>query len=353
MLSSKIVPKAWTRTLGTRLVTTTAASVCNALGSPLSYQLDWPVPSPSKNQVMIKVAATGVNFAEILQTRGLYQEKKEPPFVPGNECAGEVCEVGPGTSRLEIGDKVICLARGNGYAGHVVADARACIKLPPAAASADLAEAAALLVNYGTAHLALGDRAGLRSGETVLVTAAAGGVGMAAVELAKLMGAGKVIAAVGSPPKLEFARSKGSAVDVGVVYEGLDQRGVRGAIKEAAPDGVDVVVDMVGADVLEPCLRSLRWGGRGVVIGFAGGSIPAIPSNVLLVKNISVHGLFWGAHLLNDPDTLLRSAEQLVDWWLAGDVKPHICERVPLDDANRAFQLLDGRGSTGKVVLIP
>jgi NADPH2:quinone reductase len=248
---------------------TTAASVCNKIGDPLIYQTDWPIASPGPGEVKVKVAAVGVNFAEILQTRGQYQEVKEAPFCPGNECAGEVCEVGEG-SHLKIGDLVICLARGSAYASECIADSRACIKLPPAAASADLAEAAALLVNYGTAHLALEDRAGMKAGESVLITAAAGGVGLAAVELARLMGAGQIIAAVGSESKLDLAKSKGATS--GLIYSGLDQKGVRGAIKEAAgKKGVDVVVDMVGADVLEPSLRTLNWGGRGVVIGFAGG----------------------------------------------------------------------------------
>ena len=248
---------------------TCAAAVCESLGSKLQYRLDWPISGPTSSEIRVKVAATGVNFAEILQTQGLYQEKKEPPFVPGNECAGEVMELGSSVTNFKIGDRVICLARGNGYASEVVADSRACIKLPESAASADMCEAAALLVNYGTAHLALENRANLRQGETVLVTAAAGGVGLAAVELAKLMGAGEVIAAVGSTKKLKIAQGKGAATN-GVIYEGLsDQRAVKAAIKSAAPNGVDVLVDMVGGDVLEPAIRSLNWNGRGVIVGFA------------------------------------------------------------------------------------
>ena len=186
-----------------------------------------------------------------------------------------------------------------------------------------------------------------------LLSSQAGGVGLAACELADLLGAGKVIAAVGSEEKLKVARTKGACADGGVVYAGLDQRGVRAAIKAAAPGGIDVAVDMVGADVLEPALRSLNWGGRGVVVGFAGGDIPKIPANLLLVKNISVSGLFWGAHMIHDPRTLLKSAHQLVEWWVAGDIRPHICARVKLENANDAFALLEGRTSTGKCVLVP
>ena len=174
------------------------AAVCKKLGDPLSIVHDWKSPQVARGQVKIKVAAAGVNFADILQARGQYQDKAEPPFVPGNEAAGEVCEVGEGVETLAIGDRVICLSRGGAYASETVADARTCLKLPPSAASADLAEAAALLVNYGTAHLALTSRAHLQSGETVLVTAAAGGVGLATVELARLMGASRVFAACAS-----------------------------------------------------------------------------------------------------------------------------------------------------------
>ena len=323
----------------------------------------------------MRVAGTGVNFAEILQAKGQYQEMKEPPFVPGNECAGEVTETAPG-SKLSVGDQVICLARGSAYACDVIADEAACIKLPEAARKRDLCEAAALLVNYGTAHLALENRAAMKQGDTVLVTAAAGGVGLAAIELANIMGAEKVIAAVGSeekvrtylistytlhvfnsslrsaPRQLKIAEAKGAASE-GVIYSGIDSKGVRAAIKSAAPGNLDVVIDMVGSHVLEPSLRSLNWGGRGVVIGFAGGEIPKIPSNILLVKNISVSGLFWGAHMIHDPKTLIESANKLVAWWIAGDITPHICEKVPLEDANTAFELLESRKSTGKVVLVP
>ena len=171
--------------LGVRRVRGLAtAAVCTKLGAPLEVRHDWELPTLQPKQVRINVAAAGVNFADALQARGLYQDKAEPPFVPGNEAVGEVSEVGEGVTGLAVGDRVICLSRGGSYASETLADFRQCIKLPAAAASADLAEAAALMINYGTAHLALESRARLREGETVLVTAAAGGVGLAAVELA-------------------------------------------------------------------------------------------------------------------------------------------------------------------------
>ena len=298
------------------------------------------------------MAAAGVNFADLLKTRGQYQEKAEPPFVPGNELAGEVCEVGEGVTSLSVGDRVVCLNRGGAYASETVALAATCLKVPAAAASRDLCEAASLLVNYGTAHLALTTRSQLQPGETVLVTAAAGGVGLATIELAKKLGAGTVVAAAGSSAKLEMARAKGA--DVGVAYAGLDGKAFRAALKEArGPGGVDVVVDMAGGELLEPCVRSLNWNGRAVVVGFAAGSIPKIPANLLLVKNIALAGLFWGAHLQHEPKTLLRSAQQLLTWWADGELQPHICERVPLSRAHDAFDLLESRQSTGKVIVVP
>lgn len=288
-----------------------------------------------------------------LQARGEYQDVAEPPFVPGNEAAGQVTEVGAAAaSAFAVGDRVICVSRGGAFASELVADARQCLKLPAAAASADLAEAAALLCNYGTAHLALSKRANLAAGETVLVTAGAGGVGLATVELARLMGA-RVIAACGSDDKLAIASGKGAQPD-GVNYTGLDSRAFRARLKEVAGlAGIDVIVDMVGRDLLEAAIRSLNWNGRAVTIGYAGGAIPKIPANVLLVKNVSVAGLFWGAHLLHDPATLMASADQLISWWLAGDISPHVGERVPLARAHEAFGLIEGRQSTGKVVIVP
>jgi len=329
------------------------AAVCTKLGAPLTIDRNWQLPAALKpGEVRIKVAAAGVNFAEILQARGEYQEKVEPPFVPGNEAAGEVSEVGSAIDHLAVGDRVICLSRGGAYSTEAVVDARTCLKLPAAAASADLCEAAALMCNYGTAHLALSSRANLQPGETVLVSAAAGGVGLAAVELARLMGAGRVLAACGSDDKLALAANKGAEAE-GINYTGMDGRAFRSRLKEVSGKrGVDVVVEMVGT-WLEPCVRSLNWNGRAVVIGFAGGAIPAVPANILLVKNVSVSGLFWGAHLIHDPATLQASAQQLIRWWLEGAIQPHVGLRVPLERANDAFEAITSRTSTGKVVIVP
>lgn len=341
-----------------RLLSTCRAAVCDALGAPLTLSENWSVPPLTPDSLRIKVAAAGVNFADVLTVKGLYQDKSEPPFVPGNEMAGEVMEVGDAVAqRFAVGDRVISLARGGAYAAETVVSASHCLKLPAAAASKDLAEAAALAVQYGTAHLALAHRARLQPGESVLVSAAAGGVGLATCEIAQLMGASRVMAAASSDEKISLAVSKGATEGAGINYSGgltEDGKAFRAALKSAAGSaGVDVFVDMVGGDLLEAGVRSLNWNGRAVVIGFAGGKIPKLPANVLLVKNVSVAGLFWGAHLLHDPATLLSSANQLVEWWLNGDIKPHVCARLPLDKANEAFAMIEGRASTGKVVLVP
>lgn len=309
-------------------------------------------------------------------------------------------ELGESARGFAVGDRVVCLSRGGAYADETVADARTCLKLPAGSESKDLCEsttsrppspsartlapfdpstaqqrqlctrvslwrtvcltvrvccrceAAALLVNYGTAHLALTTRGLMKPGESVLVTAAAGGVGLATVELARKLGAGQIIAAAGSADKLELAKARGA--DVGIDYTGLDGKGFRAALKQAAGDqGVDVVVDMAGGELLEPAVRSLNWNGRAVVVGFAAGGIPKIPANILLVKNVAVSGLFWGAHLLHDPKTLLTSANELLAMWANGDITPHVCARVPLSRAHDAFDMLESRRSTGKVVVVP
>jgi NADPH2:quinone reductase len=341
-----------------RMSSMTRAAVCKALGDRLQAADDWPVKELTPDAVRIRVAAAGVNFADVLTVKGLYQDRSEPPFVPGNEMAGEVIEVGELAAQrgFTLGDRVISLARGGAFAAEATVSASHCLKLPASTASKDLAEAAALLCNYGTAHLALKHRANLQRGESVLVTAAAGGVGLATVELANLMGAGRVIAAASSEEKIALAVTKGATAGAGVNYTGIadDGKAFRAALKPAAGEaGVDVFVDMVGGALLEAGVRSLNWNGRAVVIGFAGGTIPRLPANILLVKNVSVAGLFWGAHLIHDPRTLLSSAHQLVEWWAAGEIAPAVCARLPLEKANDAFELIEGRASTGKVVLVP
>jgi len=315
----------------------------------------WPCPAElPAGHLRLRIAAAGVNFAELLQIEGKYQERREPPFVPGNECAGEVLELGSGSeaSGLQPGDRVICLARGGAYAAEAVVSWTSCVPLgrSPAAATADLAEAASLLLAYGTAYLALVRRARATKGETVLVTAAAGGVGLACVEIARLLGL-RVIAACGSEVKLEAARARGAEA-TGVLC-GPGAPSFREQLRAAAGDcGVDIVVDMVGAE-LEAAVRSLNWEGRAVAVGFAGGSIPKVPANILLVKNVSVSGIFFGAYTQRAPEVLREAMDQLVEWWLAGKLRPSVHARVPLHSANEALGILRSRANTGKVVLLP
>lgn len=326
------------------------AAVCEELGKPLVYR-EWALGLTPAGHVRIRVAAAGVNYAELLQVRGLYQEKKDPPFVPGNECAGEVEELGAGCedSALQVGDRVVSLARGGGYGSSTVVPWQFCVPLgsSPEAKAADLSEAAALLLAYSTAHLALTRRARVQAGETLLVTAAAGGVGLAAVELGRLLGL-RVIAACGTEEKLQVAKLKGA--EAGILY-GPDAGDFREQLKAAAGRaGVDVVVDMVGTN-LDQAIRSLNWEGRAVVVGFSGGSIPKVPANLLLLKNASVLGVFFGGYLQREGDFMKSITSELVAWWLQGRIKPTICATLPLKSANDAFRMLDSRRATGKVVL--
>ena len=210
------------------------------------------------------------------------------------------------------------------------------------------------LSRYGTAHLALTRRARLARGETVLVTAAAGGVGIAAIQLANLLGA-RAVAACGSAEKLALCERYGaSAPGVNYAAAAGDGRAFRAALQEAAgPRGVDVMLDMVGGELLEAGVRSLNWDGRAVVVGFAGGAVPKIPANLLLVKNVALTGVYWGAHLRHEPATLRASMAQLVEWWLAGELKPHVGARYPLAEAFDALTLVAERRSSGKVLLLP
>eukprot|EP00755_Sulcionema_specki_P024305 Sspe_Gene.14834::Locus_5142_Transcript_1_1_Confidence_1.000_Length_1052::g.14834::m.14834/K00344/qor, CRYZ; NADPH2:quinone reductase len=319
---------------------TIRAAVCKKLGDPLrvvDYQLDDKIPT---GHVRLKVAAAGVNFAEILQIKGKYQEKADPPFVPGNECAGVVDAVGDEVDGLKQGDPVICINRGGGYATEIVAPSTSIIPIRNAPRDVNLHEAAALLISYGTAHLALTRRAALRKGETVLVTAAAGGVGLAAVQIAKLHGA-RVIAACGSEKKVGVAMEHGA--DVGIVY-GDDPAEFKEQVKRAAgPNGVDIMVDMVGGIVLETGIRGLAWEGRAVVVGFAQSTIPKIPANILLVKNIGVLGMYWGSYMKHDPATHKESCDAVIKAWTEGSITPHISYSYPLDEVAKAHEAITSR----------
>ena len=334
-------------TLRSRGITTTAA-VCTELGAPLTVRDDWTLAAPGPGEVLVQTRAAGLNFAEVLQTKGLYQERLEPPFVPGNECSGVVEAVGAGVAHVKAGDAVIALPRGGAWARHCVVNGAAVAPLPKIPKTdAEWRQAASLAVAYGTADMALRRRARMSEGETVLITAAAGGVGLAAVELAAQAGC-NVIAATGSPEKAEIALAAGAAA---AVSYGDDPRAFREHVKELAPGGVDVAVDMVGGPHLEAIVRSMAFDGRCVVVGFASGDIPKVPANLLLVKNCALVGLYWGAHAKARPDAFRESLGRVSKMWADGLISPRVGLALPLREANAAVAALAGRKSTGKVVL--
>lgn len=302
-------------------------------------------PSPSLNpgQVRIGVHACGVNFADTLIIQGLYQEKPAFPFSPGMEVAGEIMEVGEGVTHLRVGDRVAAITGYGGYAEEVVVDARTVLPIPPLMG---LVTAAGFAITYGTSHIALVHRAHLQPGETLLVHGAAGGVGLTAVEIGKLLGA-TVIATASTPEKLALAQQYGA--DHLINYR---QEKFRDRVKEITNGkGVDVVYDPVGGDVFDESVRCLAWEGRLLVIGFANGRIPQFPANLALVKNMSVVGVYWGGYAARQPRVITDSLRTLLAWYAEGKIRPHISRTYPLEQAADALNSLITRQSTGKVVL--
>ena len=320
------------------------AIVCNALGEPETLSVETLASPPlGRGQVRIHTHAAGVNFADGLMVAGSYQEKPPLPFSPGFEVAGVVAELGAEVEGLAVGDRVIGLVSVGGYADEAVVDAGAVYKIP---AMMTFEAAAGFPIAYGTSHGALDWRADLKPGETLLVLGAAGGVGLTAVEIGHAMGA-TVIAAASSPEKLAVAKSRGAAHLIDTSAEDL-----RARVKDLTQGrGVDVVYDPVGGDLFDAALRSIAWEGRIIVIGFAGGRIPQIPANLLLVKNCSAVGFYWGSYRAKDPARVRASFETLLGWVADGRLKPHVSESFPLDDAAKAIRVLQSRKATGKVVL--
>ncbi len=325
------------------------AVLCREFGSHLDLAVgevaDPPPPGPG--QVKLRLRAAGLNFADLLMIGGSYQEKPAPPFSPGLEAAGEVVAVGPGVTRVAPGDRVLALLDHGGFAEQALARETDVHKLP---AGLDDVTAAGFAIAYGTAHGALRWRAGLEAGETVLIHGAGGGVGLAAVEVAKAMGA-MVIATAGDAAKLAIARDHGADHLIDYKTEAL-----RGRVREICAGlngsgGVDVVYDPVGGDVFDQSLRCMSWCGRLVLIGFASGTVPQIPANILLVKNLTVLGLYWGSYRRHRPDLLADAFTELFAWHGAGRLAPHVSHILELDRAAEALDLIKTRRSTGKVVL--
>ena len=314
------------------------AMMLNEIGEAL-VMTETPRPEPGPGEALIRVAACGINFADTLMQNGRYQEKPPLPFAPGLEVAGVVEAMGPGAdTALRVGQRVAALTGHGGLAEY--ATARVAAPIPDAMSDAD---AAAFLVTYGTSHLALDYRARLQPGENLLVLGAAGGVGLTAVEIGKLMGA-TVIASARGDARLETAQMMGA--DHLIDSDGDD---LRGAVK--ALGGADVVYDPVGGAQFDAALRSANPEARILPIGFASGDVPQIPANILLVKNLTVHGFYWGGYRRFKPEVLANSFRQLFAWWEEGKLKPHVSNRVPLENAVEALDLLTTRKATGKVVV--
>jgi len=306
---------------------------------------DVEAPAPRANEVLIDVKAAGVNFPDVLLVQGKYQYKAPLPFAPGFELAGIVSSAGSEVRHVKTGDRVLAIVPHGAFAEQAVAPADRVMKLMP---DADLERAAAMMFTYGTSLHALKDRAQLKAGETLLVLGAAGGVGLAAVELGKLMGA-RVIAAASNAQKLAVCREHGA--DEGIDYTKED---LRERIKTlTAGQGVDVVYDPVGGDYTEPALRSLAWKGRLLVVGFAAGDIPKIPLNLPLLKGCSVVGVYWGGFMEKEPAVARDNARQLVEWLGAGKIVPHISGRYRLERGAEALRDVEERRARGKVLVLP
>ncbi len=325
------------------------AIVCQAYGPPSSLQLlDIPSPQPGAKQVLIRTHVASVNFPDTLIIQGKYQFKPACPFTPGGELAGTVIAVGAEVTGFNAGDKVVALSIAGAFAEEVVVDAQLVAALPGGLSDADFEIAGSMTMTYGTSLHALKDRAHAQPGETLLVLGAAGGVGLAAVEIGKLMGL-RVIAAASSPEKLAVARAHGA--DELIDYSKQD---LRESIKSiTAGRGVDVVYDPVGGSYTEPALRSVGWRGRHLVVGFAAGDIPQIPINLMLLKGSALLGVFWGEFVRREPALHAANMRQLFDWLQHGKIHPLISARYALADAPRALEALQARQVVGKVVVVP
>ncbi|MBX2799617.1 MAG: NADPH:quinone oxidoreductase family protein [Myxococcales bacterium] len=317
---------------------------CAENGAPQVLRLvDRAVPTPGKGEVRIAMEAASVNFPDVLMVAGKYQMQPPLPFVPGIELAGTVSALGDGVTQLQVGQRVVGGIPFGAFAEHVCAPAMVLAPVPDGVSSAD---AAAMFVTYGTSLYALQDRASLASGETLVVLGASGGVGLAAVQLGKAMGA-RVIACASSADKLAFCAEHGA--DEGIDYgtEDLKKR-----IRQlTGGQGADVVYDAVGGPAAEAALRATAWEGRYLVVGFAAGEIPKIPLNLVLLRSCQVVGVFWGSFVARNPERHQQLVEQLFQWVQQGRIRPHVHGTYPLEEAATALQLLVDRQVRGKVLL--
>lgn len=319
---------------------------CKRFGAPSELVVeDLPSPEPGPGEVRIRVQAAGINYPDALIIQDKYQLKPPLPFTPGGEFAGVVTQLGAGVERLSVGQPVIGFTGWGAFAQEI---ALAADRLFPMPEGLPFEVAGSFLMTYGTAYHALKDRAALAPGETVLVFGAAGGIGMASVELAKALGA-RVIAAASSPEKLEVCRAHGA--DETIDYEREDLRERLKALTGGR--GVDVVCDPVGGRFSEPALRSTAWRGRFLVVGFAGGQIPSIPLNLPLLKGCAIVGVFWGEFLRRERAAVEADLQELVALYRAGRIRPLVTQRYALDDTPAALAAIMARQAVGKWVVMP
>ena len=320
------------------------AVLCKAYGPPESLVVeDIASPTPGPGEVVISVKATSVNFPDVLIIENKYQVKPPLPFSPGSELAGVVKTVGDGVTAFKPGDRVMAITGYGAFAEEVTSEARRMLAIPP---GMEFATAAAFGLTYATSEHALVDRGALKSGETLLVLGAAGGVGLAAIEIGKALGA-RVIACASTGDKLTVCRAHGADETINYTTEDLRER-----IKAlTGGNGPDVIYDSVGGPYTEPALRSIAWRGRLLVVGFAAGDIPKMPLNLTLLKGCSIVGVFWGEFTRREPQRFVESMARLGRWYAEGKLTPHISETFPLDRAADALRLMANRQVKGKVVL--
>ncbi|NVO06135.1 MAG: NADPH:quinone oxidoreductase family protein [Rhodoferax sp.] len=316
----------------------------NPVGVDELVWTELPTPTPKAGEVLLEIHAASLNFPDLLIVQNKYQMKPPLPFVPGSEYAGIVRALGEGVTHLQLGQHVACLSGTGGFATHTLAPAALCLPLPE---DFPFVDAAAFIMTYATSHHALVDRARLLAGETLLVLGAAGGVGTAAIQIGKALGA-RVIAAASTDEKCALCTSLGADASINYTQENL-----REALKAlTGGKGPDVVYDPVGGDFAEAAFRSIAWRGRYLVVGFAAGPIPALPLNLALLKGSSIVGVFWGDFAKREPRANVAMLQELVAWYGAGKIKPVIDSRLPMAELKAAYARMGARTVQGKLVLV-
>ena len=316
----------------------------NPVGVDALTWKELPTPQPGAGEVLLEIQAASLNFPDLLIVQNKYQMKPPLPFVPGSEYAGVVRAVGEGVQHLQVGQSVACLSGTGGFGTHTLAPAKLCMPLP---ADFSPVDAAAFIMTYATSHHALLDRGLLKAGETVLILGAAGGVGTAAIQIAKAAGA-KVIAAASTAEKCALCTAQGADATINYGTENL-----RDAIKTLTDGkGPDVVYDPVGGEFAEPAFRSIAWRGRYLVVGFAGGPIPNLPLNLPLLKGASLVGVFWGDFARREPQANATMMAELAQWYAQGKIKPVIDRTMPMSELKAAYARMGSRAVMGKLVMV-